>query len=250
MSSAAIDALPKPGERVVVTVAHPDDESFGTGSLIALAAANGAQVTVICATRGEAGERLHDRTTDHLPLGVVREQELRAAAETLGVEAVEVLDFVDSGFDGPPPDGSLCAATLDDVAEVLLHRLEPLRPDVVLTIDGSDGHRDHVRIREATLQAVARIERPIRVVQSCLPNSLMRRWIEETRTLNPDAVYLDLDLDSLGRPDLELTRVDTSPYLDAREAAIACHRSQRSPYDGLSDGLRRAFLTNDFIVVN
>jgi LmbE family N-acetylglucosaminyl deacetylase len=248
MSPSAIDALPRRGEQVVVTVAHPDDESFGCGSLIALAASSGAHVTVICATRGEAGARSRDPATDHLPLGAVREAELRAAARALGVEHVEVLDYADSGFDGPLPANSLCATPVERLAQQLQILLDEFRADVVLTIDGSDGHRDHAHVRDATLQAVRQIERPIRIVQSCLPNSLMRRWIEETRALSPDAVYLDLDLDSLGRPDAELTRVDTSAQLAAREAAIACHRSQRSPYDGLSAGLRRAFLTNDFIV--
>ena len=41
--------------RVLVTVAHPDDETFGTGSLLAHATARGWTSTVWCATRGEAG---------------------------------------------------------------------------------------------------------------------------------------------------------------------------------------------------
>ena len=78
----------------------------------------------------------------------------------------------------------------------------------------------------------------------------MRRWIAETRSLKPDAPYLELDLDALGRPDAELTPVDVSAQLDRREAAIACHRSQRSPYDGLSTELRRAFLSTDYLVTS
>ena len=73
----------------------------------------------------------------------------------------------------------------------------------------------------------------------------MRRWAEE-RT-GQDIVYLDLDLDALGRPDAELVAIDTSAVLAVREEAIACHRSQASPYDGLSPDLRRAFLTVDHI---
>ncbi len=65
-------ALVADGEHVVVVVTHPDDESFGCASLIALAVATGATVTVICATRGEAGERRPDATTDHLPLDELR----------------------------------------------------------------------------------------------------------------------------------------------------------------------------------
>ena len=39
----------------MVTVAHPDDETFGCGSLLLHAAAAGAQTCVVWATRGEAG---------------------------------------------------------------------------------------------------------------------------------------------------------------------------------------------------
>ena len=37
-------------------VAHPDDETFGAGSVIASLAAAGVEVVVCCATRGEMGE--------------------------------------------------------------------------------------------------------------------------------------------------------------------------------------------------
>lgn len=40
---------------LLAIVAHPDDESFGMGGTLARYAAEGARVTLICATRGEAG---------------------------------------------------------------------------------------------------------------------------------------------------------------------------------------------------
>ena len=44
-------ALAGTGQHMVVVVAHPDDETFGCGSLIAQSSAAGARVSVICASR-------------------------------------------------------------------------------------------------------------------------------------------------------------------------------------------------------
>jgi LmbE family N-acetylglucosaminyl deacetylase len=77
----------------------------------------------------------------------------------------------------------------------------------------------------------------------------MRRWLDEMRSLRPGTAYHSLDPADLGRDDAEITDVvDVSDVLDRREAAMAEHRSQASPYDGLSDGLRHAFLTADHLV--
>jgi LmbE family N-acetylglucosaminyl deacetylase len=65
------------------------------------------------------------------------------------------------------------------------------------------------------------------------------------RAGDSEAVYLDLD--TLGTPDERLTAVDVREHVDVRERAIACHRSQSSPFDGLSPELRRAFLPTSFI---
>lgn len=244
----ALDALPRRGEHAVVVVAHPDDESFGCGSLIARAVDVGARVTVICATRGEAGERVPDAATDHLSLGDVRERELRAAAAVLGASSVIVLGLGDSGFDGPLADNMLCAVPAEDVAALIRTALGNDHAEVLITIDGSDGHRDHVRIRDAVDHLAATSTAPIRVVQYCLARSLMVRWVEEMQTINPDAPYHEIDLDAIGRADGELTPVDSTTYLPDREAAIACHLSQHSPFDRLSPGLRAAFLSTDHIV--
>ena len=61
--------------RLLVTVAHPDDEAFGCGSVLAHASAQGWESTVLCATRGELGEITPEVTaegTDQRSLGALR----------------------------------------------------------------------------------------------------------------------------------------------------------------------------------
>jgi N-acetyl-1-D-myo-inositol-2-amino-2-deoxy-alpha-D-glucopyranoside deacetylase len=236
-----------PGDRWLVAVAHPDDESFGCGSTIAHAAALGAEVTVVCATRGEAGEPTPGSPSGD-ELGAVREEELRRTAARLGVGRVELLGYRDSGFDGDPPAGSLCAAPVSEVADALGRRVRELRPAVLLILDGSDGHRDHLHVGAGAREALRRLDgdAPL-LVEHCLPNSLLRRWLEEMRALRPGTAYHSLDPAGLGRDDAITDVLDTTGVLDRREAAMAEHRSQASPFDGLSPELRRAFLATDHL---
>jgi N-acetyl-1-D-myo-inositol-2-amino-2-deoxy-alpha-D-glucopyranoside deacetylase len=133
------------------------------------------------------------------------------------------------------------------VAGVLARLVRDLRSTVVVVLDGSDGHRDHLHIRSAMHAVVRDLPEPRpTVVEHCLPNALMRRWLDEMRSVRPDAAYHSLDSAVLGRADADITDVvDVSDVLDRREAAMAEHRSQVSPYEGLSPELRRAFLATD-----
>ncbi|MDE0208135.1 MAG: PIG-L family deacetylase, partial [Candidatus Tectomicrobia bacterium] len=40
---------------VLLVFAHPDDEGFGTGGVLALLAGRGARLTLVCATNGDVG---------------------------------------------------------------------------------------------------------------------------------------------------------------------------------------------------
>lgn len=241
---------PQPGDRWVVVVAHPDDETFGCGSLIAYAARRGALVTVICATRGEAGERTPEIAPE-ADLGAVREAELSAAARLLGAADVELLAYADSGFDGDLPGGSLCGAPVDELAGTIAARLDALEADVMVVLDGSDGHRDHLHVRAAAERAVTRRAGAgqTALLLVGLPNHLMRQWLDEMRHLDPDSPYQTIDPAVLGTPDELVTDLIEHPeLLDLRHEAIAAHRSQRSPYEDLSPELRRRFLGSTYVI--
>ncbi len=239
------------GRRLLVVVAHPDDETFGCGSLIADAAEGGAEVIVCCATRGEAGELVPGYDIAGRSLGVVREQELHAAGRVLGVGQVVLLDFVDSGMDGQPAPETLVGAPRESVVAAVAEVVKRTDPDVVVTLDaaGGDGHRDHMRIAEATTEAVRREGSGASLYYWCVVRSLLRRWLESLQQVRPESSHLELDLDGLGRPDEEITTVvDTTAHLGRRWEATAMHRSQRPPYDGMPDDLVAAFLACDRLV--
>lgn len=229
----------------MVVVAHPDDETFGCGSLLLYAAAQGAETAVVCATRGEAGEPAPGSGVSQADLAAVREQELYDAARILGVSQVDMLDFRDSGMAGEPEPGTLVAAPLDEVRDVVRERIEAFRPGIVVGLEGTDGHRDHLKIRDATLAAVEIADAPVdRVYLYSLPQSWLNRWLEHLRRENPTMEHLELGIP--GTPDETITTwVRTAEHLAARERAIAAHSSQVSPYDALPPDLRREFLTSE-----
>ena len=229
--------------RLLVVVAHPDDETFGCGSLLLHAAAAGMVTAVVCATRGEAGEAVGGTPGERL--GVLREQETRAAAELLGVSHVDFLGLTDSGMSGAAGPETLVGAPFEDVRDRVGRHLDAFAPTVVVTLDASDGHRDHERIREATLAAVdLATHRTPQTYLHCLAQSLMRRWVEHMAAADPSWEHLRGNVP--GTPeDLVTTVLDTEAHLVGREAAMRLHASQRSPFEGLPPDLRRAFLTSE-----
>lgn len=238
------------GRRLLVVVAHPDDETFGCGSLIASAARGGASVTVCCATRGEAGEVVGGLDVS-AGLGVVREGELRESGRLLGVSEVVLLDFLDSDMTGDVADGTLVGAPFEDVVESVAAVLAAADPDVVVTLDpvAGDGHRDHVRIGEATTEAARRAATGASLYYWAVPRASLQRWLETLRAERPDAGHLDLDEAGMGRPDDQITtELDVSGLVELRRKAMAAHRSQRPPFDDMPADVAEQFLTKDFLV--
>jgi LmbE family N-acetylglucosaminyl deacetylase len=140
-------------------LAHPDDESLGTGGTLAKYAADGVETYLLTATRGERGRFFnngHVRPHDAV-VGRTREAELRAAANELGVREVTVLGYPDGGLDTVPPEIAQQA-----IAEHLCR----IRPHVVITFgpDGAYGHPDHIAISQLTTAAVMRTASPEAVV--------------------------------------------------------------------------------------
>lgn len=127
--------------KVLGIFAHPDDETFGPGGTLALWAKAGAEIHLLCVTRGEMGRNeSQDKTADR------RERELREAAKILGVQQVEFLDYV---------DGSLSNETMIALETPITKKIRDFEPDTIVTYDlnGVSGHLDHIAVASATTQA-------------------------------------------------------------------------------------------------
>jgi LmbE family N-acetylglucosaminyl deacetylase len=136
--------------KLMCILAHPDDESMGTGGILAKYSAEGIQTFVVTATRGERG---WDTSAPDYPgetgLGKIREQELLNATKVLGVRSLFFLDYIDGDLDQAPHK---------EITAKLVSILRSVQPHVVVTFgsDGGYGHPDHIAISQFTTAAIMR----------------------------------------------------------------------------------------------
>jgi len=135
--------------RILGIFAHPDDESFCAGGTLARYAALGAEVMVVSATRGEAGQIRSAGIATRRTLGQVRAQELSLACQRLGIQHAVCLDY---------GDGRLQGVDQDVLIGAIVQIIRSFRPEVVITFgpDGGYGHPDHIAISAATTAACVR----------------------------------------------------------------------------------------------
>src|SRR5215467_15043056 len=116
-------------KRLLGVFAHPDDEGVIGGALLHYSR-SGVETGLICATRGEVGEISDPALATPENLGQVREGEMRAAAEVLGVHNLWFLDYRDSGMAGTPENanpGCLAQANAADAVGKLVAIIRQFR---------------------------------------------------------------------------------------------------------------------------
>jgi LmbE family N-acetylglucosaminyl deacetylase len=231
--------------RLLGIYAHPDDEISIGATLLAYRDA-GVDTGLICATRGEAGEIADPALATPENLAEVREGELRAAAEILGVEDLWILPFRDSGMAGTPENQdprSLIQTDESVVVRDLVAIIREFRPQVVVTFEpgGAYGHPDHIAISRQTHAAYEAAADSARfpgqgaahavskLYYSGIPRSLGRALGEAMRARNYQGGLRDLDPESLGLPDDQISvRIDASPWQEAKDRARSMHATQRN----------------------
>jgi LmbE family N-acetylglucosaminyl deacetylase len=228
--------------------AHPDDEAFGTGGAISRYASEGVKVYLVCATRGEAGEISDPLLATPETLGCVREDELRCAAETMGVAQLVFLGYRDSGMAGAPENQDPRAfinAPAEEVVPRLVSLIRDLRPEVIMTFEpkGGYGHPDHIAIHKHTVAAFHAAADPTSYPESSAPwqakrlyyTAIPRSFFEDMRRQMTELGLDTKDLGSVNDPQVgwpdEAVNVwlDVSHSVESKWQALQCHRTQFGP---------------------
>lgn len=125
--------------------AHPDDETFWMGGVMAVATANGQMVVCVTATKGERGVQDESRWPAN-ELAEIRERELKASFAILGVSEHHWLGYIDGECEQvDSTEAALCLAEL----------IKQYRPNTIISFgpDGMTGHPDHIATSKWALAA-------------------------------------------------------------------------------------------------
>ena len=226
--------------KLMAILAHPDDESLGIGGTLVKYASEGSETYLVTATRGEHGWWGSERDyPGPVSLGRLREAELRAAAQVLGLREVTLLDYLDGELDKAPP--------WEVLAQLTAH-IRRIRPDVVVTFDpyGVYGHPDHIAISQFATAAIVAAADSSYAVNEQAAHRVSKLYY---RILTPDdlAAYqaafgdLVMDIDGVQRratgwPAWAIsTRIDTGESWPRVWEAVACHQSQLPGYQALKN---------------
>jgi len=236
------------GKKMLVVVAHPDDETFGMGGTLALYAHLGVEIHLICATRGEVGEVEAEKLERFSSIGELREHELRCAADVLGLRKVHILGYRDSGMPGSDENKNPYAfinVPVNDVAKKIAVIIREFKPEVVLTFDPIGGymHPDHIATHKATVAAfdLAGDEsfmtkqlkpfKPRKLYFHIIPRAFLKLIVCFMPLFGVDPSQFgknkDINLTSILRENFPVhVKINYRGYAGVRDKASACHASQ------------------------
>lgn len=190
-------------ETVLAVFAHPDDETFICGGTLAKYAAQGKRVALVCATKGEMGRRLGvPPTATRETLAALRERELQAACDALGVAQLVFLGLRDKTLEIQP---------FDDLVEAIAQIMDKELPRRVITFhEQYGGHPDHRTIGRAATRAFLSYK--------------ARNPASELRFVAWAPIARDPGAYGLRAGDVE--DVNVADFLDAKLAAFRAHETQ------------------------
>lgn len=250
--------------RLLIALAHPDDESFGAGGLIRKYVDAGVEVYYIVSTNGAAGSIQQKYIDEHGSKAAVRYHEIDCAAEVLGFTEVIKLDYDDSGMAGTPQNQNpacLIQADEDVVTQQIVAVIRRVQPQVILTFDpfGAYGHPDHIYMHRVTTRAfhaaanatqfpdAGPVYAPQKLYYMTFPKVLLGLRIVQSllQGKNPRKLGVNRDMDMVEIWEKAIAPnmfVDVADYFEAWDAASACHRSQANPRPQMKPWLRRLLL--------
>lgn len=138
------------GQKILVVVAHPDDELLGLGATMnKLITEQNCTVRVIILGEGitsRSDKRNSEQWSEELK---IHRSNIESARKAIGYESVGIYDFPDNRFD---------TVALLDIIKVIEKEKEDFQPEIIFTHHGGDVNIDHQRTFEAVITATRPME--------------------------------------------------------------------------------------------
>jgi LmbE family N-acetylglucosaminyl deacetylase len=219
--------------------AHPDDEVYLCGGLMAAARDAGQRVVCVTATLGEHGTPDPGRWPP-ARLARTRAWELRAALAVLGVTEHHMLGL---------PDGGCVDQPVETVVGRLVSIIDEVRPDTILTFgpDGMTGHSDHQVVSSWTTAAHTRTGTSARLLYAGTSDEFHERWQHLYEGLD---IYLAEGLPVLTpRADLALEFELSDELADRKLVALRAQATQTAALVATigEDGMREWCSVEEFV---
>ena len=176
--------------KILAIGAHGDDIELACGGTLAKAVNQGHEVTMVIVT----GTGFTDNKGKVIRTSEIAEQEVKDAANVLGVSNLHILRYQDASV----PYSVDLINDLDDI-------IENIKPDIIFTHFVFDTHQDHIRTAHSTISA-ARNQNTILLYEPVNPSG---------------QGYVPF------RPQVY---VDISDFIDYKTEALKSHASQYERY--------------------
>ena len=218
--------------KLLVAFAHPDDESMGMGGTLAKYSAQGVETYYVCASRGEGGWfGPVEQNPGPDALGQLREKELTAAVNELGMKGLYFLDYI---------DGEVDQADHAEVIGKIVTHIRRIQPQVIVTFppDGNYGHPDHIAIGQFTGAAVVcAADASYQDLENLSPHCVSKLYymVDSENFVNLVAPFMGdmtFPVDDQLRGEIAwkewmvTTRIEMFAYCHTAWRAIQCHQSQ------------------------
>jgi LmbE family N-acetylglucosaminyl deacetylase len=162
-------------KKIMVVVAHPDDEILGIGGTINLLAKLGAKIKVVILGEGitsRSNERNINKDEKKL---LIHKNNIKDAKELLGYQELSTHNIPDNRFD---------TFALLDLIKIIEHEKYIYNPEVIFTHHGGDLNIDHQKTFEAVLTSVRPVKKETVKALICFETMSSTEWSSITDSRN------------------------------------------------------------------
>lgn len=204
--------------KVLLSFAHPDDETFSVAGTVIQLVRAGHRVSLLTATFGQMGLSADIKVDSPEHLGRIRKQEMENAAKITGISTIHYFGLM---------DGQLYKYRVITLANKILQILKDEKPEVVITFDkkGASNHPDHIKMSYATTHAfkeyMKKTNKHVRLYHTATPRSYYVQY--EKAGLETNTGFGQ----AKGVYDSHITTtIDISDVFQLKLKALECHKTQ------------------------